>query len=48
VETLDDLRKSIDNIDDTIVAMFAERSKVTNRVGYYKAEKDLPALCPNT
>lgn len=41
METLDDMRKSIDNIDNAIVAMFAERFKVTNRVGMYKAEHGL-------
>ena len=43
METLDDMRKSIDNIDNAIVAMFAERFKVTNRVGHYKAENGLVA-----
>ncbi|MEE8057075.1 MAG: chorismate mutase [Pseudomonadales bacterium] len=43
METLEDMRKSIDNIDNAIVAMFAERFKLTNRVGYYKAKKGLPA-----
>lgn len=43
MEKLDDLRKSIDNIDNAIVAMFAERFKVTNKVGYFKAENGLPA-----
>ena len=41
METLDDMRKSIDNIDSAIVAMFAERFKVTNRIGHYKAENSL-------
>ena len=43
METLDDLRKSIDNIDNAIVAMFAERFKVTDKVGNYKAANGLPA-----
>lgn len=43
MESLEDLRKSIDNIDNAIVAMFAERFKVTNKVGHYKAAKGLPA-----
>jgi chorismate mutase len=43
VESLDDMRKSIDNIDNAIVAMFSERFKVTDRVGYYKARHSLPA-----
>lgn len=42
MESLEEMRKSIDNIDNAIVAMFAERFKVTNRVGVYKAEKGLP------
>ena len=43
METLNDMRKSIDNIDNAIVVMFAERSKVTNRVGHYKAKNGLLA-----
>ncbi len=43
METLEDMRKSIDNIDNAIVAMFSERFKVTNRVGQYKAKNGLPA-----
>lgn len=46
MESLEDMRKSIDNIDNAIVAMFAERFKVTDRVGHYKAEKGLPAKDP--
>jgi len=47
LESLEDLRKSIDNIDNAIVAMLAERFKVTNRVGYFKASNKLPAKDPN-
>jgi len=43
MESLKEMRKSIDNIDNAIIAMFAERFKVTNRVGYYKAERQLPS-----
>jgi chorismate mutase len=43
VENLNDYRKSIDNIDNAIVAMFAERFKVTNKVGVFKAMNGLPA-----
>jgi chorismate mutase len=43
MENLNDYRKSIDNIDNAIVAMFAERFKVTDKVGLYKAENQLPA-----
>ena len=46
MESLDELRKSIDNIDNAIVAMLAERFKVTDRVGYFKASNDLPAKDP--
>lgn len=47
METLEDMRKSIDNIDNAIVAMFAERFKVTNRVGYFKAEHGLNSKDPD-
>lgn len=43
METLDEMRKSIDNIDNAIVAMLAERFKITDRVGVYKARNNLPA-----
>ena len=43
VESLDDLRKSIDNIDNAVIAMFAERFKITAKVGLYKAANGLPA-----
>ena len=43
MESLEDMRKSIDNIDNAIIAMFAERFKVTDRVGRYKAHHGLPA-----
>jgi len=46
MESLEDMRKSIDNIDNAIVAMFAERFKVTDRVGYYKAKLSLPSKDP--
>ena len=46
MESLDDTRKSIDNIDNAIVAMFAERFKVTNRVGVYKAKNRLASKDP--
>lgn len=42
MDTLEAMRKSIDNIDNAIVAMFAERFKVTDRVGLYKAQHQLP------
>jgi len=42
METLEEMRKSIDNIDNAIIVMLAERFKVTDRVGAYKAENKLP------
>ena len=46
MESLEVMRKSIDNIDNAIAAMFAERFKVTDRVGCYKAEHKLPFKDP--
>jgi chorismate mutase len=40
------LRSSIDNIDAALVHMLAERFKVTQEVGRYKAESGLPASDP--
>jgi len=41
-ETLKRYRQSIDNIDAALVHMLAERFKVTQAVGAYKAENGLP------
>lgn len=41
--SLAEMRKSIDNIDNAVIAMLAERFKITERVGVYKAENSLPA-----
>lgn len=41
--SLAEMRKSIDNIDNAVIAMLAERFKITDRVGVYKAEHALPA-----
>jgi len=40
-DTLEQLRQSIDNIDGAIFAMLAERFKITDRVGHYKAQLGL-------
>lgn len=40
------MRASIDNIDAALVHMLAERFKVTQAVGRYKAETKLPAADP--
>jgi len=39
---LDEFRQSIDNIDAALVHMLAERFKVTQAVGRYKAASGLP------
>ena len=41
MDSLEEMRKSIDNIDNAIVAMFAERFKVTDRIGVFKASNGL-------
>jgi chorismate mutase len=41
-ETLATLRKSIDNIDAALVHLLAERFKITQKVGAFKAEAGLP------
>jgi len=40
-------RKSIDNIDAALIHMLAERFRITQAVGEYKAEAGLPASDPN-
>ena len=44
--TLADYRASIDNIDAALVFLLAERFKVTQKVGAYKAAAGLPAADP--
>ncbi len=39
-------RESIDNIDAALVLMLAERFKITQAVGRYKAEAGLPPADP--
>jgi len=45
-DTLLRYRDSIDNIDAALVFMLAERFKITQAVGRYKAETALPASDP--
>ena len=45
-ETLKRFRQSIDNIDAALVHILAERFKVTQAVGAYKAEHGLPPADP--
>ncbi len=46
-QTLSGYRRSIDNIDAALVFLLAERFKVTQAVGRYKAEHDLPPADPS-
>ena len=43
---LDEYRQSIDNIDAALVFLLAERFKVTQAVGRYKATAGLPPADP--
>jgi chorismate mutase len=45
-ETLKRYRQSIDNIDAALIHMLAERFRVTQAVGRYKAEAGLPPADP--
>ncbi|MXO64324.1 chorismate mutase [Altericroceibacterium endophyticum] len=44
--TLAAFRKSIDNIDAALIHMLAERFRITQAVGEYKAKTDLPPADP--
>ncbi len=41
---LDNLRKSLDNIDGALILLLAERFKITQKVAQYKKENNLPAV----
>lgn len=43
-EDLDDLRESLDNIDNAFIFLLAERFHVTQKIGRYKSEQGLPAV----
>lgn len=45
-DPLQQYRQSIDNIDAALVHMLAERFKVTQAVGRYKAENAMPPADP--
>lgn len=45
-DQLRDYRASIDNIDAALVHLLAERFKITQAVGRYKADAGLPASDP--
>ncbi|WP_028641150.1 chorismate mutase [Novosphingobium acidiphilum] len=44
---LDGYRQSIDNIDAAMIHILAERFRITQAVGAYKAEHDLPPSDPD-
>lgn len=46
-DVLAGFRKSIDNIDAALVHMLAERFRITQAVGAYKAKTALPPADPN-
>ncbi len=46
-QTLAAFRKSIDNIDAALIHMLAERFRITQAVGEYKARTQLPPADPN-
>lgn len=46
-DTLAAYRESIDNIDAALVYLLAERFKITQKVGAYKAKAGLPPADPN-
>ncbi len=45
-EKLAEYRRSIDNIDAALVMMLAERFKITQKVGAFKAQQGLPPADP--
>ena len=42
-DLLEEYRSSIDNVDAALIHLLAERFRITNQVGVYKAENGLPA-----
>lgn len=47
LDTLREYRESIDNIDASLVFILAERFKVTQKVGHFKKNHDLPPADPD-
>ena len=43
---LSEFRRSIDNIDTALIHVLAERFRITQAVGQYKAESDMPPADP--
>lgn len=46
LEQLQQFRKSIDNLDDALIRILAERFRITKAVGVLKANNDLPPADP--
>lgn len=44
MENLDELRKSIDTIDHSLILLLAKRFRVTQQIGRYKWQHGLPAI----
>ena len=47
LEQLMEFRKSIDNLDDALIRIVAERFRITKAVGVLKASNDLPPADPD-
>ncbi len=47
LEQLMEFRKSIDNLDDALIRIVAERFRITKAVGVLKANNDLPPADPD-
>lgn len=45
-QDLTDLRQSLDNIDNALIFLLAERFRVTDKVGSYKKAHNLPPVDP--
>ena len=46
-DELQDLRASLDNIDNALVYLLAERFRITGKVGVYKKAHGLPPVDPS-
>ncbi|MEM7098711.1 MAG: chorismate mutase [Pseudomonadota bacterium] len=42
MESLEALRQSVDEVDQSIIKLFAKRFSITDQVGRYKAQHGLP------
>jgi len=44
MDNIEDLRKSLDNIDNALIYLLTERFRLTHRVGIYKRDNHLPPV----